>query len=419
MDTTGLLGFLRRNPAYGRLWLAGFVSFFGDWFTIVALVRYLGDETQGRLAVGGLFAAQALPALLFGSVAGSTADRVPRRTVMIACDLLRAAGTLAFLAPSRLGLEGAAFVAWILTWVGFQHSVGVFFRPACSSSVPALVGFSDLTFAGTLDGLSWSLGLIAGSAMGGVAVDHLGLDACILIDSATFLASAAMLRTLPLPRSAAAPSDRRRPRLADYGELLTEVSRDRRLVAPLLAKCAWGVGAAQLLLLTTFGDRLLGAAAPSTGFGLLYAARGLGTACGPAFARRILGESDRALIATIGSGFALAAAFYGIFGLTPPGAAALVCVAAAHAGGSMVWIGSTVLLQRRTPDRIRGRAFALELSLHTLTAAAAPLLAAALLDRGWLPEHLVLLFAGLTALLGSLWLLLARRGGAAAARPLP
>mgnify|MGYP003694355107 CR=1 FL=1 len=154
-----------------------------------------------------------------------------------------------------------------------------------------------------------------------------------------------------------------------------------------------GVSAAQLLLLTEFGDRLLGTAAASAGFGMLYAARGLGTAFGPAIARRVLGESDRAIRASITWGFAAAALFDWCFGGQPAPVIALLCISAAHAGGSMVWIGATVLVQRTAPDRVRGRAFALEMALHTLTACVCPLLAAWLVDRGHDPAELVRAFA--------------------------
>src|SRR6185436_19321668 len=117
----------------------------------------------------------------------------------------------------------------------------------------------------------------------------------------------------------------------------------------------------------------VGSGAASTGFGLLYSARGLGTACGPALARRFLGEGSRAITISIGIGFFVAALFYWFFGTGPAPALALLCVSAAHAGGSMVWIGSTVLVQRASPDAVRGRAFAFELILNTLTGAASPL----------------------------------------------
>jgi MFS family permease len=406
---TGVFALLANNPAYRRLWLAQLISFCGDWFTLVALVQLVKSETGGRLAIGALLATQLAPNLFLGSIAGSVADRIPRRIVMITCDALRAAGALAFLLPAALGLHGGGFVAWILGWVAFQHSVTVFFRPASSASMPSLVRLEDLSSAGTLDGLSWSLGLVVGSALGGLAVDQFGVSECFIIDSLSFVVSLFLVRSLPLPRAAAAPeSHKKGPAFADFGELFAEMRRNPALVPLVLTKCAWGVSAAQLLLLTEFGDRLLGTAAASAGFGMLYAARGLGTAFGPAIARRVLGESDRAIRASITWGFAAAALFYWCFGGQPAPVIALLCISAAHAGGSMVWIGATVLVQRTAPDRVRGRAFALEMALHTLTACVCPLLAAWLVDRGHDPAELVRAFALAIAGMGLLWSLAAR-----------
>ncbi|MFN0205044.1 MAG: MFS transporter [Planctomycetota bacterium] len=396
------------NRGYRNLWLAQLISFAGDWFTLVALIRMVKDETGARIFVGLMFAAQLAPSLLFSALAGSVADRIPRRTVMIACDLLRAAGALGFLIPGIFNLQGNAFLICIFSLVLFQHSLTSFFRPAASASVPHLVKSDELSAAGTLDGLSWSLGLIVGSALGGIAVDQLGLTECFILDSLTFLASAMLVRSLPLPRVAAAVRGKLQIGYGDFRELFDELKRNRELWPPILAKCAWGVGAAQLFLLTEFGNEIVGAAAASTGFGLLYAARGAGTALGPAFARRMLGESNRGIRISIAYGFAAAAVFYCIFGFRPPTWIALICVAGAHGGGSMIWIGATVLVQRLAPDRVRGRAFALEMALHTITACACPLAAAALCDLGYAPANLVIFFAALTGIVGLAWSYFAR-----------
>lgn len=400
----GPAALLLRNAPYRRLWLAGFISFFGDWFTIVALVRVVHEATGGRLAVGVLLATQMLPSLLFSSLAGSVSDRLPRRRVMIACDLLRAGGALGYLALAESGDVGG-----LLALVFAQHALGAFFRPAAVASVPHLVKPEELSAAGFLDGLSWSLALVIGSFAGGVTVDHLGIEAAFAIDAATFLASAACVRGLPLPSAAAAPERRVSAGLGDFAELREECRRTPSLAVALFAKCAWGVGAAQILMLTDFGEKLLSAAAASTGFGLLYAARGAGTAVGPLLARRVLGETDGAIRRSIALGFAAAALFYALFSLRPPMALALACVAAAHAGGSAIWIGSTVLVQRLAPDRVRGRALAAEMAFNTLTGCASPIAAGALVDAGVEPTRIVLLFAGVTAATGAAWTLAALR----------
>ncbi|HKE00957.1 MAG TPA: MFS transporter, partial [Planctomycetota bacterium] len=197
---SGPFGLLARNAAYRRLWLSYFISFAGDWFTLVALVRFIHEATGERQEVGYLFAIQIFPSLAVGWLAGSVADRLPRRSVMIACDCVRAAGALAYLPLMAIGR-----VELVLALTLLQHSVTAFFRPAVQASVPHLVEARDLASAGALDGISWSLGLILGAALGGIAVDHVGVRMSFVIDAATFLASAALIRGLPLPRVAAAP----------------------------------------------------------------------------------------------------------------------------------------------------------------------------------------------------------------------
>ncbi|MBI3818964.1 MAG: MFS transporter [Planctomycetes bacterium] len=410
--TRGVFSLLVRNAAYRRLWLAQFISFVGDWFTFVALAEMLYQETGRRIETSIFIVAQSVPSLILSSVSGSLADRIPRKKILIACDLLRACGAFGFLIPGALQLHGTAAVCIILLFVLFQSSLTAFFRPAGSACVPNLVDRDELSAAGTLDGISWSIGIIVGSALGGLSVEYLGLRECFVIDSASFIASALLLRSLPLPKTAAAvkiPGGK----WIDFAELFAEIRLNRKILVPIFAKCAWGVGMAQVLLLTTFGAQLVGPDLAAAGVGLLYSARGVGTAFAPTVARRLLGDSDRSIRASIIYGFFFASICYFIFGLRPGLVVSLLCIAGAHGGGSMIWIGSTVLLQKAAPDRVRGRAFALEMGLHTIISCAAALSAGALCDAGFDPANLVILFACLTAVFGACWTIFAWRLGAA------
>ena len=68
-----------------------------------------------------------------------------------------------------------------------------------------------------------------------------------------------------------------------------------------------------------------------------------------------------------------------------------------------------MLVQRLAPDEVRGRAFAFEMAIHTVTACAAPILAAALLDAGFAPGKVMATFAGITFVFGAAWTFAARR----------
>src|SRR6185503_16129400 len=86
-------------------------------------------------------------------------------------------------------------------------------------------------------------------------------------------------------------------------------------------------------------------------------------------------------------------------------------VLCAHFGGSILWVFSTVLLQMEVPDRFRGRVFAAELALVTLTSSISSYLTAYALDSiGWSPRALAFSLGAMFCLPGLLWLgMLSRR----------
>ncbi len=88
-----------RSRSYFPLWLGQLFSAFGDTLHYIALV-VLVFELRGRgLAVAGLVAAEVVPVLLLGPVAGVVIDRFSRKGVLIAADLFRAALVLSLLSP--------------------------------------------------------------------------------------------------------------------------------------------------------------------------------------------------------------------------------------------------------------------------------------------------------------------------------
>src|SRR5438128_8613726 len=86
------------------------------------------------------------------------------------------------------------------------------------------------------------------------------------------------------------------------------------------------------------------AAKTATGIGVLFTARGIGTAVGPIVARRWAGETRKQMQTSIGIAFLIGGAFYVAFGVSRNFAAALLFLLIAHTGGSILWVFSTVLL---------------------------------------------------------------------------
>src|SRR5260370_8096597 len=109
-----MLGLLRRRRAFRRLFLAHSILRAGDAFNTVALVVLVFRLTGSGIGVAATVAFEVAPVLLFGPLAGLLADRLPRRRVMVAADLLRA-GLAGLLALAHGSLAVAFFLAFHLS----------------------------------------------------------------------------------------------------------------------------------------------------------------------------------------------------------------------------------------------------------------------------------------------------------------
>lgn len=400
----GYLEVLRNNHAFRQLWLGQVVSQLGDWFNTIAVYTLVLQLTGSGRAVGLVLVARFLPSVFAGPLSGVIADRFNRRTIMIVSDVLRAVVVLGFLfvrRPEHLWLVYALTVA--------QLGLSTFFEPAKTAAIPSVVSPRELVAANAVSSVTWSAMLTLGAAVGGGVTDLFGTDAAFVLDSLTYVASAFLIARIKLPKRPVRPKTKltvgKALGITDTIEGMRYVSRRPRVLAALLVKPAWGLGGGILALLAVFGEKIFpvgGRAA--TGIGVLYAARGIGTAIGPVAARRLTRETRSGMQTAIGLSFLIGGAFYIAFGTATSFAVALVTVALAHMGGSILWVFSTALLQSTVEDEFRGRVFAAELTLFTLTMAASNYVTGELLDRfGWSPRHVTVAIGLLFFVPGALW----------------
>jgi len=93
---TTLLALLRQNRNYRYTWMGQVVSEIGDYFNNIAVFALVMEKSGSGLVVSGVMLSRAIPAVLAGPIAGVVLDRVDRKRVMIASDLIRAAVALGF-----------------------------------------------------------------------------------------------------------------------------------------------------------------------------------------------------------------------------------------------------------------------------------------------------------------------------------
>ena len=401
---SGYLELLRSNRNFRQLWLGQVVSQLGDWFNTIALYSLLLRLTGSGRAVGLLLVARFLPSFIVGPLSGVVADRFNRRHVMIVSDLLRAVVVLGFLLVRRAEHVWLVYALTIL-----QLVFSTFFEPAKTAVIPSIVSGRELLAANAISSVTWSVMLTLGAAFGGVVTGWFGTDAAFVLDSLTYLASALLIAGVRFPRRPARAKTKltvgKALGITDTIEGARYVWQRPRVFALMMVKPAWGVGGGILTLLAVFGEKIFPVGGKAAiGIGILYAARGIGTAIGPITMRRISGETRASMQTGIGAAFLIGGVGYMAFGSANNFTLAIIVLMLGHAGGSILWVNSTVLLQRAVEDDFRGRVFAAELALLTLTMAASNYATGELLDRFHFSPRTVTIGIGIFFLIpGLIW----------------
>jgi MFS family permease len=239
-----------RNADVRRLWGSQVASEVGDWSARVA-VAVLVFERTGSSALTGLVAALSFaPWVVLGPILSALADRFPRRRVLVATDIARAAVWALLVVPVPVWVVMVAvFVAAALTPP---------FTAARSSLLPDLAG-DDYGAALGVAHMTSQAAQIAGFVAGGGLVAWLGASPCLAVNAASFAVSAAFLVRL---RSGTRPADAATSAASRLRDATRFLVRDRVLRrAVLIAGAVQCSGAVvEALIVVYVRDRLHGSA---------------------------------------------------------------------------------------------------------------------------------------------------------------
>ena len=383
------LRLVRGNRNFRRLWLAQIVSEIGDWFYTLSIYTLLLQLTGHASSVALALVLQVLPQTLVGPTAGVVNDRLRRKHVMIAADLVRFAVVLAM-----LFVRSRSMVWLVYPLLLAETAMAAFFEPARSSVIPNITAEDEVLVANTLSSATWSVNLLIGAAVGGVVAAFFGRDTVFMLNAISFLMSALLIGGMRFAEPHAESAAPLRPRdLIDYSPVLEGIRYIRShptLLPAVFAKAGELMVGPSWVIFTVMGARefavhgrgIDAAGGAMLGMSILLGGRGLGAMAGPLVAARWAGRSDHRLRLGILLGYLTIAFGYCVLGASRSVWMAAGCALLAHAGGSTVWVFSTTLLQLHTEDRFRGRVFSADLGLGSLTFAVTAYLAGRFLDAG-------------------------------------
>ncbi len=381
---------------FRRLWTALSLSSLGDWLSIIALTALapsLTSKGDAAVAVGGVWLATLLPALLLGPLAGAIADRLDRRMTMIVGDVIRALLFLSIpLFPNLTWIYVAKFLAGCAT---------LFWTPATNASVPNLVPRDKLERANQLSLLStygtapvaaglFSVLALVSKALGSISpyFNTNNVDLALYFNGATYLISAVtvfMLREIPkrnVSGKISAPSTLKS--VWEGWRFIGESRIVRGLVIGMVGAFV-AAGAVIGLGYPYITETLHGG---NAGWGLVFAALFIGIALGMLPGTRFLKDFSRRRL--FGVAIVCAAIPLAIIALVPNLVIVTLLVVLIGTMGGIAYATGFTIVGLEVDDSIRGRVFAF------FTSATQVILFAVIAVAPFLAKGLTKLIASLT-----------------------
>ncbi|MFN7993761.1 MAG: MFS transporter [Bryobacteraceae bacterium] len=348
---------LRENRNYRYMWLGQVVSETGDYFNNIAVFSLVMEATGSGLVVSGVMLSRAIPAVLAGPVAGVILDRLDRRRIMLASDLIRAVVALAFIVTVR---HPAAWLLYVLS--GLLMFASPFFTSGRAAILPTVASQEELHTANSLTQTTQWATLTAGTMLAGFAVARLGFMWAFVINALSFVFSAYAVWQLRMPGGFAAKRAEERAKAMvrpwhEYAEGLKYIRATPLIFWIGMISVGWasGGGAAQILF-TLFGEQVFRRGA--AGIGTIWGFAGLGLLIGGGIGHLVGRRVDfRGYKRSISISYIVHGATYVAFSLAAGYGLALAFICLSRVGMAVSSVLNYSQLLRHTPDRFRGRVF--------------------------------------------------------------
>src|SRR4051794_1915527 len=346
---------LRERP-FALLFGGQLASTLGDALFRVALPFAALSLHASAAELGLVLAAQHVPFAFLSLVGGAWADRVERRGLMIACDLVRV-GTQA--TAATLLITGAAEL-WQIGALAVVYGVAdAFFGPAMVGLVPAAAGVERTQEANAMLHVAMNVTGLVGAPLGGALVAAFGAGQAIAVDAATFVVSAAFLVRMPALRGARDVAPEATLRAIAPG---WRAVRERPWVArflPVLLVYHVAVLPCVFVLGPLIAERELDGAAS---YGIILGAFGAGAVAGGLVAMR---WRPHAPMRAVGFAFVIASLQALVFAVGGTTAGIAIFLGLAGVAVSFGWTMWESTVQARVPEHLVSRVISFDFLVST------------------------------------------------------
>ena len=367
---TGVFALLRRNRNYRCTWMGQVVSEIGDYFNNIAVFALVMEKSSSGLVVSGVMLSRAIPAVLAGPVAGVLLDRMDRKRIMIASDLVRAVVALAFVLTIH---QPRPWLLYVLS-AGLMFA-SPFFSAGRAAILPTIATDEELHTANSLTQTTQSATVTVGTLLAGYSTARLGYQWAFIINSLSFVFSAWAIWQIAVPEgfrarrlvtdagayaapgTAASGTAMHGTAMHDFREGLAYMWSVPLMIGIAMISVGWamGGGAAQILF-ALFGEQVFHRGA--AGIGAIWGFAGIGLMLGGATGHLVGRHADFAgYKRAVTISYVVHGVTYMLFSQVESYTAALVCMMFSRVGMAVTSVLNNSQLLRHTPDQFRGRVF--------------------------------------------------------------
>ncbi|CAA6804311.1 MAG: FIG00732228: membrane protein [uncultured Sulfurovum sp.] len=166
-----------KHPIVARLTLIQFISYFGTWFSQVAIASMMLEYGASELAIAYIFMMLMLPAIILAPISGWIIDKIPFKKLMGILLLIEIIMTLLFMTINSLNDLNA-----LMLFVFIRSAAASILFTAEMALFPKILQGEMLKKTNEIHSIVWSLCFAAGMALGGLVTYYFGYDTTFLID---------------------------------------------------------------------------------------------------------------------------------------------------------------------------------------------------------------------------------------------
>ncbi len=264
---------LQNNPVVRRLTLIQLISYFGTWFSNVAIYTLLVRMDVSATTIALVASLHFLPGVIQAPFTGVLIDRITPKVLMLILLMTELISTLLLLLITDVSMLSLLYVLIVI-----RMSAASFYFTVEMSLLPRILDHQSLEDANTLHSMVWSFSYTFGMAISGVVVAFVGPYVAIVLDAALFLISFMLLWMLYFK-----PEMQRTQKhfFREFLDGLSYIKSEPKIVALLILHAVVGLTAIDALVVLLAKHYYIALISVPLAIGLIHAVRALALIVGP------------------------------------------------------------------------------------------------------------------------------------------